>query len=83
MTYYQRKSTPSKIRVGSAIQIKQVGDIIMNEKNTLNILNGQAMYGYFKQHNLDKNGIYVPFNEAMCTGKVTEDIFSSQFKDNL
>jgi len=55
----------------------------MNEKNTLNILNGQAMYGYFKQHNLDKNGIYVPFNEAMCTGKVTEDIFSSQFKDNL
>jgi hypothetical protein len=50
-----------------------------NEKNTLNILNGQSMYNYFKEHQLDKNGVYVPFNEAMCVGEVTIDIFSSEF----
>jgi len=51
----------------------------MNEKNTLNILNGQSMYDYFKLHNFDENGVYIPFNEAMCVGKVTTDIFSNQF----
>lgn len=51
----------------------------MNDKNTLNILNGQAMYDYFKKHHLGKNGVYAPFNEAMCVGRVTENIFSSQF----
>jgi hypothetical protein len=52
---------------------------LANEKNTLNILNGQAMYNYFKQHQLDKNGVYAPFNEAMCVGEVIDDIFSDQF----
>lgn len=51
----------------------------MNGENVLNILNGQSMYNYFKQHHFDINGIYVPFNEAMCVGEVTNDIFSSQF----
>ena len=51
----------------------------MNGKSTLNILNGQSMYDYFKEHNLDKNGVYVPFNEAVCVGKVTMDIFSEEF----
>jgi hypothetical protein len=51
----------------------------MNDKTTLNILNGQAMYDYFKQHDLNKNGVYVPFNEAMCVGEVTTDIFSKEF----
>lgn len=51
----------------------------MNGKNTLNILNGQSMYDYFKQNNLDKNGLYVPFNEAMCVGEVTMNIFSNEF----
>ena len=51
----------------------------MNRNNTLNILNGQSMYDYFKEHNLDKNGVYVPFNEAMCVGEVTMDIFSEKF----
>jgi hypothetical protein len=51
----------------------------MNDKSILNILNGQVMYDYFKMHGLDKNGIYIPFNEAMCAGEVTSDIFSSQF----
>lgn len=51
----------------------------MNDKNTLNILNGQSMYDYFKQHHFDENGVFVPFNEAMCVGQVTADIFSDQF----
>lgn len=51
----------------------------MNEKRIVNILNGQAMYDYFKRYQLDKSGAYVPFNEAMCVGDVTEDIFSNRF----
>lgn len=54
----------------------------MSDKNTLNILNGHVMYEYFKGHNLNKNGIYVPFNEAMCVGEVTDNIFSDEFNDN-
>jgi hypothetical protein len=50
-----------------------------NEKATLNILNGQSMYDHFEEHGLDEDGIYVPFNEAMCVGEVTPDIFSSEF----
>jgi hypothetical protein len=42
-------------------------------------LNGQAMMDYFKQHDFNKNGVYVPFNEAMCVGEVTTDIFSKEF----
>lgn len=51
----------------------------MNEKDTLNILNGQSMHDYFRQHHFDENGVFVPFNEAMCVGKVTSDIFSNEF----
>ena len=51
----------------------------MNEKNTLNILNGQSMYNYFKKHHLDENGEYVPFNEAMCVGEAAAHIFSHEF----
>ena len=51
----------------------------MNERNILNILNGQAMHDYFKQHHLDRSGIYVPFNEAMCVGESSADIFSNEF----
>jgi hypothetical protein len=51
----------------------------MDEKNTLNILNGESMYNYFKQYSLDTDGVYVPFNEAMCVGEVTTDIFSKEF----
>ena len=55
------------------------GNAIVNKKNILNILNGQVMYDYFKQHYFDKNSVYMPFNEAMCVGEVTDDIFSNQF----
>lgn len=51
----------------------------MNNGNKLNILNGQSMYDYFEKRELFKNGVYVPFNEAMCVGEATDDIFSSQF----
>ena len=51
----------------------------MNNGNKLNILNGQSMYDYFEKRKLFKNGVYVPFNEAMCVGEATDDIFSRQF----
>ncbi len=51
----------------------------MNKNNTLNILNGQVMYDYFKKQHLDEGELYIPFNEAICVGKVTADIFSSEF----
>lgn len=51
----------------------------MNDKVTLNILNGQSMFDYFKRHNLNNNGFYAPFNEAMCTGKGALNIFSEEF----
>lgn len=51
----------------------------MAEENALNILNGQAMLEYFKQNHSEKNGVYVPFNEAMCVGEATDDIFSNLF----
>jgi hypothetical protein len=51
----------------------------MNDKVTLNILNGQSMFNYFKKNNLNNNGIYAPFNEAMCEGKATLNIFSEEF----
>jgi hypothetical protein len=51
----------------------------MKDENKLNILNGQAMYDYFMQNHLNKDGVYIPFNEAMCVGSVSSVIFSSQF----
>lgn len=51
----------------------------MKDENKLNILNGQAMYDYFMQNHLNKDGVYIPFNEAMCVGSVSSVIFSNQF----
>ena len=51
------------------------GASIMNDQYTLNILNGQSMHHYFKQHYFDEEGVYVPFNEAMCVGEVTFNNF--------
>lgn len=51
----------------------------LNNKDTLNILNGQAMFDYFKKYNLNKDEMYNPFNEAMCVGEATMDIFSAEF----
>lgn len=48
-------------------------------KQAVNILNGQSMYNHFKRCNMMTNGIYIPFNEAMCVGDVSEQIFSDDF----
>lgn len=54
------------------------GEVRMG-KQAVNILNGQSMYNYFKRYNMMTNGIYIPFNEAMCIGDVSEQIFSDDF----
>lgn len=52
----------------------------MKKGITLNILNGQMMYEHFKKHHLFvDNALYVPFNEAMCSGEASADIFSEEF----
>ncbi len=48
-------------------------------KNLLNILNGQCMYDSFRENNLMEEGIYIPFNEAMCVGQASEGVFSEEF----
>lgn len=47
----------------------------------LTIVNGMAMYTLIQEGKLDIKGDVVPFNEAMCQGDATENIFSSEFID--
>ena len=54
----------------------------MFKGNTLNILNGQAMYNYFKKTDFLEHEIMIPFNEAMCFGDVSGDLFSQKFAEN-
>lgn len=49
------------------------------DKKIINILNGQLMYDYFQRNNIVTDGINIPFNEAMCIGEVSENIFSDDF----
>ena len=49
------------------------------QKHTIHILNGQSMYDHFKQTGFLEGETMIPFNEAMCYGDVTEDIFSNEF----
>jgi hypothetical protein len=51
----------------------------MLAKNTLHILNGQAMYDYFKETRFLEGEMMIPFNEAMCYGNTTYDLFSDEF----
>ncbi|CAG9606510.1 AraC family transcriptional regulator [Pseudoneobacillus rhizosphaerae] len=51
----------------------------MINQNTLNILNGQAMYNYFQKTDFLKQEIMIPFNEAMCYGNTSKDLFSDEF----
>jgi hypothetical protein len=46
---------------------------------TLHILNGQAMYEYFKKTHCLEQERMVPFNEAMCFGDISGDLFSHEF----
>lgn len=45
----------------------------------LNIVNSQAMLDYINDNKVDLAGPVVPFNDAMCEGEGTEDIFGSDF----
>ncbi len=51
----------------------------MIQKNTLHILNGQAMYDYFKKTHFLEEDKMIPFNEAMCYGNTNNDLFSDEF----
>lgn len=51
----------------------------MIDQNTLNILNGQEMYNYFLKTNFLNQEIMLPFNEAMCYGNTSNDLFSQEF----
>ncbi|MCM3690917.1 hypothetical protein [Neobacillus niacini] len=52
---------------------------MMIRKRTLHILNGQAMYNFFKRTNFLEQELMVPFNEAMCYGETYKDLFSNEF----
>ncbi len=46
----------------------------------LNVVNGMAMLSYLMENKIDLGGEIVPFNEGMCDGETTEDIFSGEFE---
>lgn len=47
--------------------------------NILNIVNGQVMYNFFKKKEFLKEENIISFNEAMCYGRTSSSIFSSEF----
>lgn len=51
----------------------------LSSDQILHILSGQAMYEKFSENLLFTKGTFVPFNEAMCTGKTVSDVFSPEF----
>ncbi|WP_160724119.1 AraC family transcriptional regulator [Bacillus sp. USDA818B3_A] len=51
----------------------------MSQKQMLHILNGQAMYDFYKETDFLKGERIVPFNEAMCYGDTSEELFSKEF----
>jgi hypothetical protein len=51
----------------------------MIREQTLHILNGQAMFDYFKKTHFLIDEIMVPFNEAMCFGYISDELFTQDF----
>jgi hypothetical protein len=51
----------------------------MLHKNTLHILNGQEMHNCFQKTDFLKLETMIPFNEAMCFGNTSMDLFSEEF----
>lgn len=51
----------------------------MVHNNTLHILNGQEMDHYYKKIHFLEQEMTTPFNEAMCVGSTTDNIFSPHF----
>ncbi|WDV44203.1 AraC family transcriptional regulator [Clostridiaceae bacterium M8S5] len=51
-----------------------------NSVKVLHVLNGRCMMQEFKENgHFKEDTTYIPFNEAMCWGSVTEDLFSDAF----
>jgi hypothetical protein len=53
----------------------------MSPNRKLHILNGQEMYKHFTKTQFLKDELKIPFNEAMCFGNTSEDIFSNEFAE--
>jgi hypothetical protein len=53
----------------------------VNRIKTLHILNGQAMFHFFKKTKFLEHELMIPFNEAMCYGKTCNDLFSNEFTE--
>lgn len=51
----------------------------MIRKRTLHILNGLAMYNFYNKTNFLEQEWMVPFNEAMCYGNTSPNLFSDEF----
>ena len=51
----------------------------MTQKRKLNLLNGQAMYDYFKMTHFLNEETIIPFNEAMCYGDTSLELFTDEF----
>jgi hypothetical protein len=51
----------------------------MIKETTLHILNGQAMYDFFIRTNFLQGEMMIPFNEAMCFGDTSEELFTREF----
>jgi AraC-like DNA-binding protein len=83
---YQKNSHPSiKNKENTAMKNETIKNVQSQIKRaypfkTLHILNGLSMLNFFrKNHLINENEVYVPFNEAMCWGETIEEIFSGQF----
>lgn len=55
------------------------GGTIVEIKSKLNILNGRVMYNHYQKTGFLKDEVMVPFNEAMCYGETSKEIFSNEF----
>jgi hypothetical protein len=51
----------------------------MSPHRKLHILNGQEMYRHFTKTQFLEDELKIPFNEAMCCGSTSDDIFSNEF----
>ena len=58
---------------------ERAGLVTMVHETTLHILNGQAMYDFFKRTNFLQGEIMIPFNEAMCFGDISDKLFTREF----
>ncbi|WP_453996331.1 AraC family transcriptional regulator [Bacillus nitroreducens] len=53
----------------------------MKQTKTLHILNGMEMYHFFTKTHYLEDEVMIPFNEAMCYGNTSDDLFSDNFNE--